>query len=109
MKHKDFEKCLICGNGVMHCRSPLFYRIKIDHMMMDLKAVQRAQGLEMMMGGGVEGSVIANAMGPDEDLAFRFSGDTFLICQECSIKDISISRLCEYIEEKKDREGKTNG
>lgn len=82
MKHKDFKPCHLCGKGVMHAGHPLFLRISVDRLGIDAKAVQRAHGLELMMGGN---ALLANVMGPDEDLAKVIDGKhDMLICIRCA-------------------------
>ena len=90
MKHRDLKPCMVCGKGVMHNRSIQFYRVKVDFMMVDLAAVQRAQGLEQMLGGN---AMIANAMGPDEDLAVPTSTVEGLLCLDCGIRHCVASTL----------------
>lgn len=82
MKHKDFKACHICGKGVMHAGSPLFMRMTIERLGVDRRAVERAHGMELMMGGN---AMLANIMGPDEDLAKVIDGAyDILICHSCS-------------------------
>lgn len=87
MKRKDFEKCLICEQGVMSKNNnPLFYRVKVDAMVIDLGAVQRTHGMELMFGGGVAGANLASAMGDDPDLASPIESFEVLLCQNCALK-----------------------
>jgi hypothetical protein len=87
MKQKDFKKCAICGKGVMHSGQITFYKVSITMMGIDIGAVQRQHGLEMMMGN----AAIAHVMGPDEDLAKPIGKDeTGLICNHCSIYHESV-------------------
>ena len=85
MKQKDIKPCALCGKGVMHSNQLLFWRVSLQHMAVNLGAVQRQAGLEMMMGGN---HVLAHFMGPDEDMG-KPLGDALeiLICQECSLTD----------------------
>ena len=82
MKHKDFKPCHLCGKGMMHAGHPLFLRVTIERLGINKRAVDRAAGLEMMMGGN---AMLANIMGPDEDLAEVIDGRTdMLICTPCA-------------------------
>jgi hypothetical protein len=66
----------------MHAGHPLFLRISVDRLGIDSKAVQRAHGMELMMGGNV---LLANIMGLDEDLAKVIDGrHDMLICIQCA-------------------------
>jgi hypothetical protein len=82
MKQKDFKKCAICGKGVMHSGQITFYKVSITMMGIDIGAVQRQHGLEMMMGN----AAITHVMGPDEDLAKPIDkASDGIICSECAI------------------------
>lgn len=86
MKHKDFKPCQLCKKGVIHAGSPLFLRISVDRLGVDAKAVQRAHGLERMMGGN---ALLANVLGPNEDLAKVIDGNhDMLLCSECAEKPL---------------------
>jgi len=61
-----------------------FYKIKIERCIVDMREVQRAHGMEMMMGGH---ALLANIMGPDADLAKILPDSTAgLICDECACR-----------------------
>jgi len=90
MKQGELQKCTKCGNGVMHTDNPLFYRVRIERMAIDMSAVQRRHGLEQMLGGH---SALAAVMGPDEDIARQIgSPQVWIICQDCSI-DMRLASL----------------
>jgi hypothetical protein len=87
VKKKDFKKCAICGKGVMHSGQIMFYKVSITMMGIDIGAVQRQHGLEMMMGN----AAIAHVMGPDEDLAKPLGKpETGLVCQDCATHHNSV-------------------
>lgn len=88
MKADEVKPCAMCGRGVMHTGLPLFYRVKVEAMGVDVRAVQRRAGLEQMMGGGSAGALLARVMGPDEDIAKPVVDDypTVLICQPCAFQ-----------------------
>lgn len=84
MKKKDFKNCALCGEGMMHNGGILFFRIKIERMGMNLRAIQETHGMEMMMGGGQAGAALASVMGTDPEIAKAVTSDTALICDECA-------------------------
>lgn len=88
MKAGDFKPCAICGKGMMHAGLPLFYRVKVESMGIDMKAVQRQAGAEMMMGGGVAGAKLASVLGPNPDIATPIDADLqpVLVCQPCALE-----------------------
>lgn len=91
MKAGDLENCVLCGQGMMHAGMPLFWRITLQRMGVDMAAVQREAGLEMMMGGHV---ALARIMGPNEDIAAPIGAErTVLVCERCSSRHTSIYEL----------------
>lgn len=81
MKRVDIKNCNICEQGVGS--NLMFYRIVVETFILNIQAIQRQNGLEQMMGGNAE---IAQAIGPDEDLAKCLTTKTLFICQKCMIK-----------------------
>lgn len=67
----------------MHSGIPIFFRVRIERMAVNMGAVQRQHGLELMLGGHAP---LAMVMGLNEDLAVEL-GDpvTAIVCMDCSI------------------------
>ncbi len=66
----------------MHAGIPLFMRITVERLGIDRRAVERARGMELMIGGN---ALLANIMGPDEDLAKVIDGKKdMLLCHHCA-------------------------
>jgi hypothetical protein len=79
----------------MHTGIPLFYKVTFSRMAIDMKAVQRQNGLEQMMGGASE---LASVMGPNEDIASPIDRkDTVLICEDCSCKPVVLAEIAERV------------
>lgn len=97
MKAADFKPCAICGKGVMHAGVPLFYRVKIESMGVDVNAVRRHAGLEQVFGGGQPGAVLAHIMGPNDDLAKPIieNEPAVLVCQPCALESRPLLLLAE--------------
>jgi hypothetical protein len=97
MKHRDFKPCAACGDGMMK-NGLTFYRVRIERMLADPGAIRRAHGLELMIGD----ALVANVMGPDEDLAILFDGPhDILLCEHCAIgRPGGIGGLVETINER---------
>ncbi len=92
MKREDLKKCAICKEGLAHGGSPMFYRIKIESMILNLQALQEQAGLEIMLGS----PDLAHVMGPDRDIATKAGGNEVLICLECGTsKPYLLARLME--------------
>lgn len=83
MKQDEIENCANCGQGLMHNNQLHFYRVKVQQLIFDTGAIQRAHGLEMAMGGA---GALAQIMGPNEDIAKSLSdGKTILMCGDCGM------------------------
>jgi len=101
MKQTEIKPCCNCGKGVMHTGMPLFWRIKIERMGVDMSAVRRQHGLEMVLGGH---ALLAFHMGPQEDLAKPlFEEHTVLLCDACSTELINIAAIDEAESEREAR------
>lgn len=96
MKQSEFQPCALCGKGVMHAGSPIFHRVTIEAMGIDLNAVRRQDGLERMMGH----PGLAHIMGEDADLAVEMDRLQGLVCLQCAIHG-SVAHLAEALAEKK--------
>lgn len=84
MKEKDLRevaKCVKCGKGFGASGLPTFYRVRIQRYGIDMKAIKRQTGLEMMMGGHI---ALAQVMGPDEDMAEKISEKEITLCESCA-------------------------
>lgn len=96
MKEKElrqFAVCGLCNRKIGATGLPLFYRVTVERFGIDLKAIQRQQGLTMMLGGHAE---IAAAMGPDEELALPLMEPVrFAVCEDCSTKQHCVAELAE--------------
>ena len=86
----------------MHSNQLTFFRVTLEHMVVNVRAVQRQAGLEMMIGGH---AALAFHMGPQEDMAQRVGdADVFLVCQECSIRrDVPVAGLAEIVAAKQEK------
>jgi hypothetical protein len=80
-----------------HTNLPMFWRLKLERMGMDAKAIQRRHGMEMMMGGGQAGAVLAEIMGPDEEIAKPIvPAQEVLVCEPCAMQP---NMLIEFFRE----------
>jgi hypothetical protein len=89
---REKAKCVKCGKGIGHTGLPFFWTVKINRYAMDMKALQRQQGLAMMMGGH---GLLANIMGPNEDMAKSISEKEITLCETCSTDQIVIAAFAE--------------
>ena len=82
----------MCGKGIGHTGLPSFWRVKIRRYGLDMNALKRQQGLGMMLGGH---GMLAQVMGPDEDMAKVMSSVEITICEDCCCKQIPIAVLAD--------------
>lgn len=105
-KRDELKKCMKCGKGVAHDQDLDFYRINLERFFIDYGAVQRAHGMEMMLGGGQGGAVLAAIMGPDPDLAKCLTEVSFLICGKCAMHPMTLAAIVESaVSERDEKEG----
>lgn len=93
MKAAEIKPCAICRKGVMHSGVPLFYRVELQVMGINRRAVEQTAGLEQMLG-----SVgLARVMGPDPDIAEPIHPEPVvaLVCQPCSMEASPLMLLAE--------------
>jgi hypothetical protein len=91
--------CAHCKKKIGEARVPLFYRVTINRHMLDLPALQRQNGLAMMLGGNGR---LASVMGPDEEMTENLMNHAhaITICENCSTEQICVAQLAEYALEK---------
>ncbi len=77
---RELSECGLCkqkigaGMGII----PTFAKITVEKYILNMPALQRQQGLGMMISPG-----LATVMGADEDLAKKIESVTFSVCPEC--------------------------
>lgn len=85
-------KCAVCHNKIGASRVPMFWRLRIERHMLNLGALERQQGLGMMLGHGG----LAMAMGPDEDMTEPLLGPIEVtVCEDCALKPLNIHHIVE--------------
>ncbi len=64
----------------------------------DVNAVKRQTGLEMMLGGN---ATLANVMGPNEDIAKLVTGKmiNLILCEDCAMENTPLAVLAELDKE----------
>lgn len=86
IKRRDLKRCAMCDRGVAERGDLTFYRVSIEHFVLDARAIQRRHGLETFFGGGGPGAALAEVMGGDEDLAKRLGDPAAgILCMHCAM------------------------
>lgn len=80
IKQRELKPCALCKRGVAHDGNILFWRIRFDRLGLNVPAIERQHGLELLLGS----PRLAQAMGPDADIAKIIDGDhEALVCEPC--------------------------
>lgn len=97
MKERELRQhaqCDVCHRKLGQTELPLFWVITVERYGLDLKAIERQQGMAMMMGGN---ALIAMHMGPDQDMAQRLMEPTKVtVCETCAHEQPALmAALCK--------------
>lgn len=97
MHRKNFKPCAICHKGVMHTGLPLFWRVHIERIGVDMQAAQRQHGLEQFFGGTSPGAVaLADVFSDGAPIGKPLDeGKTVLVCEDCAMADMPVAVLAE--------------
>lgn len=76
MKRSEMKPCSLCGGPVQ----PAFAEVVVRRHVVDAAAVQRYVGLTQMFNGN---AMLANVMGPDEQMTEMTSEKTLIVCMKC--------------------------
>lgn len=78
---RQLTTCGICEGKVLATGLPLFWRVTIERFGVDVRAVQRQDGLGQFLGS----HPLAAVMGPDEDMASAVMDKvTMAVCESCA-------------------------
>lgn len=91
LDRSELEKCFFCEKGMMHGGTILFYEITVGQCVVDLPAVQRQAGMDMLMGHPALGM----ALSPDTRVAHRLPAKRVLICAGCALEPQVIPLVLE--------------
>ena len=83
LKRGDIRPCAVCGKGLAK-GGPLVYRVTVDRLVLDPRAIQRHAGLEMQIG-----AALASVMGTNEDLAVPLDTSQVVICGDCLLRPLA--------------------
>lgn len=76
--------CDLCRNKIMHSGLPLFWKVSVERFGIDFNAIKRADGLTAMLGN----AILADAMGPNEDVAqCLMEAVALTLCEPCAMNN----------------------
>ena len=94
MKEKALREhaiCSLCRQKIGASGLPMFWTVEINQYVIDMAAMQRQQGLGLMLGGA-----LAMHMGPGEDLAKTIGEPAKLtVCANCTADPTCVAALAE--------------
>jgi hypothetical protein len=94
MKEKELRKlatCGVCHKKIGNSGFPMFWKITVERFGLDAKALERQQGLGMMIGG-----TLAQVMGSDDEMTIDLMEPKVIsVCETCAGKPISVYQLAE--------------
>lgn len=79
---RELTDCRLCREKIGKKGVPILWKIQAERHGIDAKAMQRQTGLAMLLGGN---GLLANAMGPNEDMTVLLTDETFMVCEECMV------------------------
>lgn len=93
---REIATCIMCGKPFGHTQKMFFWRLTIERYAVNINAVQRKTGLEMLLGN----PYLATVMGPNEDMASIIGEpDKVTICEDCGMKPINLFDILEKLDE----------
>lgn len=80
--------CVGCGRQLLETGLPIFNRITIEQCGIDGNAVRQHVGLALAMGGGRDGLILADVLGPGvKPVVVVQKHMPVNICHECGMRD----------------------
>lgn len=92
----ELKPCSLCRKGLIHTGVPLFWRVNIERMGIDLQKARQLAGLSMMLGS----PHLASVMGDDRAIGvvIEDSRVELLVCEDCALaKSLPVAVLSEYL------------
>lgn len=90
MKASELRPCDLCGRGLMHDGVPLLWRVRLERLGIDRRAVQQAAAMELHFGGAVR---LARMFADPEVAISVGEARTILVCEACAGETTSVYRL----------------
>lgn len=82
---RGLRPCDLCGKPLCHTQIPLFWRVNIERVAVDLKTAAQIEGLAMVLAGNVR---LAEAFAPSNVIAKPIVGTEveLLVCESCALR-----------------------
>lgn len=94
---RQHNQCDLCHKKLGETGTPLFWTLQVNRYGLDMAAIQRQQGLALMLNGN---GLLAHHMGPNEDLAKPVMEPiTLTVCEPCAMENrifqVALEKSCE--------------
>lgn len=92
MKEQELRECAVCavcGQPFGASKLPMFWRVKLVRHGVDMRAIQRQDGLGAVLGH----SGLAGVMGPDETMTKVLSSREITVCETCAGDTVTVYQL----------------
>jgi hypothetical protein len=88
---RESSICANCGKPFGHTQLPIFFRVTIEQLGVDIEAIRRQDGLAALLGGS---SAIAMVMGADEEMTKPLREPvTVTLCYDCAVSPVCVLEL----------------
>lgn len=96
MKEEELRKLTTCANchkKLGETPLPVFWKVKLVRHGLDMKALQRQDGLAAFMGDNAH---LASVMGMNEDMTFVLMDGEVMVCDQCATGEtVNLMALAE--------------
>lgn len=104
LKEKELRAlatCNRCHRKVGQWNLPIFWKVTLERHVVDVRAVQRQQGLGLLLGSGA----LAAVMGPNDNMTAVIADEiTITICDDCALEN-GLAGIAEVFAARKEEEG----
>lgn len=83
LDRRELQPCSLCGKGVLHAGTPVFYELAFGTCVADIRSIQQQHGLEQMLGAA---AALAPVFAPSTVVAHRLPAVRHLICSDCVLQ-----------------------
>lgn len=93
---REAATCGLCNKKIGQSGVPLFMRVNVQRHGLLAPAIQRQQGLAMMLGGN---GLLASVMGPNDNMTDIISENTITVCEICAQDNPILYQILELKED----------
>lgn len=92
---REIVECVVCKRPFGECGALTFYRVHVEHFVVDPAAVRRQSALGVMLGS----AELALVMGQEQPMATLAVRESATLCQDCAVeRQLCVAELVELAE-----------